>query len=71
MSLPNDPVRQLRHLYNEFLREHVGLIHRHDVCISLEFIVWMRTRHPTLMNFAENPADQISRVREWLGMKEL
>lgn len=69
MPLTPEPVRQLRHLYNEFLREHIGLTKRHDVSISLEFIVWMQTRHPTLMSASENPLDQLFRVQEWLGLE--
>lgn len=62
--------KQIKHLFSEYLREHVGVMRRHDICVGLEFLVWLKTRHPTLVNMMDDSEDQLCRIREWLGIAE-
>jgi hypothetical protein len=56
--------------YKIFLREHIGLTHRHDICLGLEYLVWMRTRHPTLLDFADSRQDKFCKIVDWLGLQK-
>ncbi|MGB1090811.1 MAG: hypothetical protein ACPGYX_01715 [Oceanobacter sp.] len=57
----------IKHLYvMEYLRNHLGVSKRHDVCISLEFLVWLKANHSTLVNFFESQDELICQIQDYI-----
>lgn len=50
-----------------FLRQHIGLTQRRDICLALEFLVWLKTNHSTVMTFSLSNRDVFDTVRIWLN----
>ncbi|MFL0805900.1 MAG: hypothetical protein K6L60_01285 [Oceanobacter sp.] len=53
----------------QFLRQHIGLTQRPDICLTLEFLVWLKTNHPTVLTFSPSQSDVFHTVRVWLGLQ--
>ncbi|MBM97322.1 MAG: hypothetical protein CMI09_15900 [Oceanospirillaceae bacterium] len=52
----------------KFQREHIGIRGRPDVCVTLEFLVWLKTNHPTVLNFGASNAEAFDTIRTWLKL---
>ncbi|WP_028294429.1 hypothetical protein [Oceanobacter kriegii] len=71
-----DSLEQIRdrvvHLYYmDFIKDHFGLLKRPDVCIALEFQVWLETFHPTLAAFGDSGLDKFNKISEWVSHPDL
>lgn len=53
-----------------FLRQHIGIYDRHDVCIALEFLVWLKANHPTVLDFGKSDTETFETIRTWLGLPD-
>jgi len=53
----------------QFLRQHIGLTQRPDICLTLEFLVWLKTNHPTVLTFSPSHSEAFHTVRVWLGLQ--
>lgn len=68
MDTPFEHAREtIMSLYQtKFLREHIGLMGRPDICLALEFLVWLKTNHSTVLNFSHSKDDVFYTLRIWL-----
>ncbi|WP_221799724.1 hypothetical protein [Oceanobacter mangrovi] len=73
MTLPLEEVKEhILHLYYmDFLKDHYGLLSRHDVCIALDFEVWLETHHSALMDFGSSKTERFNMIRDWIKHPDL
>lgn len=70
MDMPLEHAREtVMNLYRtKFLREHIGLTERPDICIALEFLIWLKTNHSTVLDFSHSGGDTFYTIRTWLNL---
>lgn len=58
----------ITHLYvSDYLRHnHIGLKQRQDICVTLEYLVWLQAHHPTLLTFTDNKEQAFTQIKAWL-----